>query len=732
VFKIRRGHRRALVAAALVLGSLPALASTPASAEAEDAPGTFSYLRSSDGGAHFATRLELDDIGATVGSTHVVVENAVTHAIFDTGEPDQPRRVFYRRAVGDGAAFEKSVRLDVTNERGDPANGDSSETDLAADGDRIAVVWEDDRLVDGEPDPCCDGDVDGEFRTDEVFYAGSGNGGDSFSVPVNLSDSPDVHNTDPVVAVRGGLLAVAYEGRDADGKGDVAIPPTEARDLYFRASTDAGTSFGPVVAVTPMAPGDQDEASVAIDEAGTVHIAYQDVQFVDETEDYDEELNRIGYVRSPDAGLTFSEPVLLPGDHQASAPAVLVVGDTVHVVACDDRNEDDPADTADLLYWRGTDDGVTTTFGSPAVLARPEFKCDKPAIDGVGTDLHVAVGVEDGGLEADVWYFRSDNGGDGFDGPRNLSDNLLESIDPSVSVNPADSADVHISWTDHTVFLFASNNGLLPLEEGGFQEIANEDVVQYTGGAYRKILDGSDVGLQPFRIDALARLSDSEFVLSFTEPGPVPGVGAVDDSDLVLFTADSLGEQTSGTFSLWFDGSDVDLLEASEDIDAAEVVVNSDPETGETTTVDLYFSTSGAFTTKDGTTGKDEDVVACRGLTTGPESACATIDVAFDGSGKGLDGPGEDINAFSFDGVGPGVDDEKFVSYYSTAGDFSIPTGSGARSDLLQCLHPKAEPAAENPLGECGGSDVPLLKAFDGMINVLGGDLTAVEVPYKV
>ncbi|HET9771900.1 MAG TPA: sialidase family protein, partial [Acidimicrobiia bacterium] len=528
------------------------------------------------------------------------------------------------------------------------------------------------------------------------------------------------------------LVAIAYEGRDADEDEEAPSPPTDARDLYFRASTDAGASFGPEVAVTPMVPGDQDEASVAIDGAGTVHVAYQDVQFVDEAVDYDEELNRIGYVRSPDAGVTFSEPVLLPGDRQASAPNVLVVGDTVHVVACDDRNEDDPADTADLLYWRGTDDGTTTTFGPPTVLARPEFKCDKPKIDGVGDDLHLAVGVEVGGLETDIWYFRSDNGGDGFEGPRNLSDNPLESVDPTVSVDPADSTDVHVSWTDKTVFLFASNGGLLPLEEGGLQEIANEDVVQYTGGAYRVVLDGSDVGLQPFRIDAMARLSDSEFVLSFTEPGPVPGVGEVDDSDLVLFTADTLGEHTSGTFSAWFDGSDVNLLHPSEDVDAADVVVNSDPDTGETTTVDLYFSTSGAFTTADGTTGKDEDVVACRGLTTGPDSACAAVDIAFDGSRRGLTEPGEDVDAFSFDGVGPGLDDEKFVSFYSTAGDFSIPSASGTGGDMLQCFHPEAEPAAENPLAECGGDGLPLLKTFDGVINVLGGGLTALEIPYKV
>lgn len=405
----------------------------------------------------------------------------------------------------------------------------------------------------------------------------------------------------------------------------------------------------------------------------------------------------------------------------------------MHVVACDNRNEDDPLDTADLLYWRGTDDGTTTTFGPPAVLASPEFKCDKPAIDGRGDDLHIVVGVEDGGLEADVWYFGSDNGGDDFEGPRNLSNNPLESIDPSVSVDPEDHEEVHLSWTDKSVFLFAVKySDELPLEEGDDRHFANEDVIQYTGGAYRLILDGSDVGLHRFRIDALARLSESEFVLSFTEPGSVRGLGWVDDSDLVLFTAESLGENTSGEFSRWFDGSDVGLSRSGEDIDAAEVVVNVDPDTEEVTTADLYFSTTGSFTTSDGTSGKDEDVVVCRGVQTGPDSACTEIEIGFDGSTKGLTRIGEDVDAFSFDGVGPGLDDEKFFSYYSTTGDVSVPTASGGDSDVLQCFHPEAVPAADDPLAECGGPGVPLLKAFDGNANRLGGDLMAVDIPFKV
>jgi hypothetical protein len=282
------------------------------------------------------------------------------------------------------------------------------------------------------------------------------------------------------------------------------------------------------------------------------------------------------------------------------------------------------------------------------------------------------------------------------------------------------------------VFLFALGSGQqLPLEDGDNGSFADDDVIQYTGQAYRMVLDGSDVGLNRFAIDSLARLSDFEFVLSFTEPGELPGVGPVDDSDLVLFTAERLGETTTGTFSPYFDGSDISLTDPGEDIDAVEVVQNLDPGSGAGSGVDLYFSLDGAFATADGTSGQNEDIVVCRGSTTGPDSACTATEIALDGSDVGLDGNDENLDAFSFDGVGPGIGDEKFSSYYSTIGDFAVPARArGESSDTLECFHPGAEPAVTNPLADCGRSSVPLLKVFDGKANSVVRNITALEFPF--
>jgi hypothetical protein len=741
-----RSHRAAqAVLVALLLGLWPA-AGRAASGVAEDAPGAFAYLHSADGGATFAP-LELQDQDAPVGITHVAAEDRTVHAVFDSGDNnDAPRQIRYRRSTDGGTSFAASRRLDVLDDQGTPADGDSSESDLDAEGDHVAVAWEDDRLLPGGGvDPCCERGHPAENPADEnrddVFWSASTDGGGSFSVPRNLSDSPAVHNRDPDVALDGKLVAIVYEGEDVIGHSQ-----TDADDILLQVSTDGGATFSGERNLTMAVGGGQ--AEPAVDTTGdAIHVVYRDQQEVpgtpggggtgdgadDSADDIGdpEEVTHLGYARLAGDGSSPSEPVLLPGP-EAEFPAVIALGHTVHVVACAVADDDDPQATPDLLYWRGTDDGRATKFTGPRVLARPAG-CNKPAIDGAGDDLHIAVRAEDPGLDHEVWYLRSSDGGATFGRARNVSNNPMASGDPSVSVS-VDSRGkaVHLSWNDQTVFQFALRSGQrLPLDDGDDEWFDDEDVVQYTGQAYRMVIDGSDVGLAGFAIDSLARLSPFDYVLSFTEPGEIPGVGPVDDSDLVLFTATKLGGATTGKFSLWFDGSDVGLDEDGEDIDAVDVVQNLDPKTGAASTVDVYFSTADAATTAAGTSGRDEDILVCRAVTTGGDSACAGTALAFDGSAVGLSGGGEGVDAFSFDGVGPGQDDEKYSSYYSTTGDFSVDGAQGHGSDALECFHPSATPAAGEPLAECGRSAIPLLKVFDGAENFVVGNITALEFPYK-
>jgi len=194
---------------------------------------------------------------------------------------------------------------------------------------------------------------------------------------------------------------------------------------------------------------------------------------------------------------------------------------------------------------------------------------------------------------------------------------------------------------------------------------ANEDIVAFDGSAFNVYFDGSDVGLGSLAIDAFAITGPSEILFSFTEPGSVPGIsGTVDDSDLVRFVATSLGENTTGSFSPYFDGSDVGLTFNAEDIDAVELLPNGH----------LLFSTTGAFGVT-GVSGADEDVIEFTPASLG-ENTVGSWALYFDGSDVGFwDGAGEDADALAVDAAGN--------IYLSSAGRFSVPGVAGEDDDVF-------------------------------------------------
>jgi hypothetical protein len=244
--------------------------------------------------------------------------------------------------------------------------------------------------------------------------------------------------------------------------------------------------------------------------------------------------------------------------------------------------------------------------------------------------------------------------------------------------------------------------------------IRNEDVVAFDGTSFRMLFDGSDVGLEPFVIDAL-EMSFQDFqpggriLLSFTEPGTVPGLGAVDDSDLVRFHPTSLGENTAGTFSLAFDGSDIGLTTDGEDIDAIEFVEFS-----------FMISTTGSFAVTGDfgstLTGEDEDVLECYDRRGGTDSGCAGFNLAFDGSDVGLTSDGEDVDAFAFRNYN-GVDWS-----FSTTTSFSVPGLSGPNEDVFTCGD--METGSET-------SCAAFRRLFEGDAYGIAGNVSALELPIQ-
>jgi len=159
-----------------------------------------------------------------------------------------------------------------------------------------------------------------------------------------------------------------------------------------------------------------------------------------------------------------------------------------------------------------------------------------------------------------------------------------------------------------------------------------------TAGAWSLYFDGSDVGLDTSSeaIDALTRLPDGRLLISTTGNPSVPGLSGAADEDVIVFTPTTLGANTTGSWAIYFDGSDVGLADTNnEDADALDVTSNGN----------IYLSTLGDFAVS-GLSGADEDVFVCAPTSIGPTTACNySPALYFDGSTWGLDA--NDVDAIN-------------------------------------------------------------------------------------
>ena len=105
----------------------------------------------------------------------------------------------------------------------------------------------------------------------------------------------------------------------------------------------------------------------------------------------------------------------------------------------------------------------------------------------------------------------------------------------------------------------------------------DEDIIVNTLGTadWAMYFDGSDVGITKNLTD-FTFTSDGCLLMTFNGNQNVPGVGLVKPQDLVKFCPTATGTNTAGTFTMYFDGSDVGLDASSEVIDAVEVLPNGD------------------------------------------------------------------------------------------------------------------------------------------------------------
>ena len=199
---------------------------------------------------------------------------------------------------------------------------------------------------------------------------------------------------------------------------------------------------------------------------------------------------------------------------------------------------------------------------------------------------------------------------------------------------------------------------------------ADEDIIAFDRGAGTWALhfDGSDVGLAATDVNALHILDDASLLLSITSSDfNLAGFRVVDDSDVLRFVPTSLGETTTGSFEMYFDGSDVGLTGSGEDVDALYVAPDGA----------LYLSVAGRPTVSGLPRQQDEDILKFTPTSLGATTS-GTWAVHFDGSDIALDEKTEDVWGVW---LSPNGD-----IHATTRGVFAVAGASGDGSDIFVCV----------------------------------------------
>jgi subtilisin family serine protease len=198
-----------------------------------------------------------------------------------------------------------------------------------------------------------------------------------------------------------------------------------------------------------------------------------------------------------------------------------------------------------------------------------------------------------------------------------------------------------------------------------------EDVLGFDGDGFELAFDGSDVAPRA-GLDAVSFLDAQTLLLSFDKPLFLAGIGRVDDSDVVRFDATSLGSDTAGRFTMYFDGSDVGLRTPSEDVDSVQLLADGR----------LLLSTLGRVRVR-GVRARGHDLLAFAPESLGTRTK-GTWALAFDGSDVGLTTPDERV-----DGAVLAPDGSLFLT---TIGNFSVAGVSGDGADVFVCEAPSLGP----------------------------------------
>ncbi len=293
---------------------------------------------------------------------------------------------------------------------------------IAVDGQNVYVVWRGTQGAVCYPTSCLN----------DVFFTQSTNGGASFSTPIDVSK--DVYQSlYPVVASSGSNIYVAWENSTGSSNPQVV----------FSRSTDGGSTFSAAVDLSNDAGYTQ---NLIVAAAGSnVYLVWQD--------------NAPGnfqilFRQSTDYGADFN-PILNLSNGPAGAPTLSLTSSSIYVAWT--------YGPGGVNVRRSTDGG--TTFGGTYIIAAPAgsrvlFASDSNVYAVWAQQLPRHKNIPP---HYDIFFTESTDGGKTFSTAINLSNGVVNSYRPRISVSGG--ASIYVAWiestsyTSYSLFLSSSSNG---------------------------------------------------------------------------------------------------------------------------------------------------------------------------------------------------------------------------------------------------------------------------------
>jgi hypothetical protein len=372
----------------------------------DDTPGNFDifFAVSTDNGQTFSTPENLSNNAGDSNSPQIVSEGNNVYVVWTDGTTGNADTLF-AASTDNGQTF--SMPENLSNNA-----GASLDPQISSEGENVYVVWEDNTL----------GNI-------ETLFAASTDNGQTFSMPENISNNAG-DSTDPQISSEGENVYVVWEDNTL---GNVEILFAESNDngqtfdTLDNLSNNTGFSFDPQIS----------------SEGENVYVVW-----VDTTPGN----NDILFAASTDNGQTFSMPENISNNAGSSEfPQISSEGNNVYVVW-----EDFTPGSPDIFFAESNDNGQT--FSMPENLSNNAGASTFPQISTEGNNVYVVwVDITPDNLE--ILFAESNDNGQTFSMPENLSNNAGASVEPEIST---EGNNVYVVWQDDTPgnneILFAESN----------------------------------------------------------------------------------------------------------------------------------------------------------------------------------------------------------------------------------------------------------------------------------